>query len=1740
MSGLSYFRRRLAETQRWSDAPPIVRYQAASSTVDDDSLERTGENFGAPYGESGFGTSEVLQELLSKDPKYVPVSDLAQYQQGLIDTGYLPPSYQPTGQWDDMSAAADRRASRDAFNTSRSGGGFASASIQTLFRYLGYTVPTSVFEGMYGIAQGIVSDAARAVTNPVEVFEEGGLVGGAATGAGIGAAATAWLGPGAAAGAVVGGLIGGTAGFFADLFDDDDEGEEGLWQNIVGALSPIDEIRSGDAKNLFSALSTIMTASAILKGAQVAKAGVSAAGGMGSLATRDAWRMAARDQVAPGLLNQITQAGLKHRVMGGAMVGGVGNLGLNIMQGDTDSLMGDFFTGAAFGAVGGKVLPQGAATKAISVLDNAPLARIAGAPAGKITQAIYTGAAAPTIVARGLSELSGGETEVGSDIRNAPKAPTPIAVIGDGVFGSLIFPSRLLPWKGADIAKGVSSLSSNHALLPFANFARTRGTKVTQSMQQAMDEMRTKLGRDPKTGEFDPVLLAGRVHDTHIQHGIELTIAPRVAQRVAQLPPPRTAYDRAKRFQLEEKIAMEERSKLKAQILKEAEESAKSGDIISTPTGQEMAMLGASDDVKLQNFLAERGYDPDFLEQHYLATEHLNRRRTALLEEGRRTVDPDAPVLLQERPDFHFVPAVKDEFLVAQDFERFGGKIVTIDPSTGEEFFHGTSRAFDAFDTLASKNRYGRDGVDKFYFTESEDVARRFSRVGGHRVVDPRRFIESSDLDDIRSVLPDVKKELDKAVGRGERLEYLDDAGNWTTVRKADDIPDDAWEQAIDGAEVIAIWKKGRSPNVRKEKVYGKTLDLRSSGTGPRRTIGNIPDDMPEALRKKVERADWSWFEYHSKELIDWARSKGYGKVRIDDAYESGGESVIALPEFIGKHSYTQVGEYESAAQRYVDARRLLDDAPKDVPTEQLERAVTDAGKKLDEVLLEMRNKRLIDRDIYDTLRPGVGTPKVETKLINYLQDAARTRPRRDDALTDELAELGLDRYMAVKTGENMIDYTHFVDTANVAGITDRVRYNNFFEGLASLGARVDKADLGRLRYDSIVRHLDKTTGELLRDGDGKQAADDLYDFLKKRYDPEYAKREGVKMEVKLGSIIRREDAAGNVTRELFKVDPRDLNADDIVKALRLEERVKDGIDVYEAAERIKRSVHVGAAFGADIAHPLTTARSLFAGLRINGLPGVNDFVRTINFVPAKWGAKNPGRFKKGSYGYLPQHLRRFHMALQFSLSPTFDASRYAEAAMFGKIRGGDIPLKANGIAPTKWVSSFEEGWVSPTTGQRISGEAAVREMNEFGDRVLYGRAANQNFDELQLRLLHRGVLGFKPREVEYAQAWWLAQKKAAKGPLGQKDLEEIRETVMQIGQYGTKQTAFGNSMHFIFFPFLFSRKQLTAMVDFTLGAPTRNLLIHEGVRRWYEVTGEDGTSMSEDFSRLIEKHLPVLQELGRINNLAYGVSPGRFFLDGIIDKPTEGKIAQGLTSVLAPGGVHSPIGDVAGQAVQLFMPQVWTEDSIREAGGMTGALGLIQRLVPLYRDVDRWFYDKDVYGTGSGIVGAQVSALSGRGTPRAQMNEYLDTKRVMSAALESLAQQQGFTSWASLRNQRPDVAGQIDEIENELAARFPEGYRLSQEFTNKAAIKEQALYDIATKPDRTEAEDAINIIGMVEAQAKALAAQTGRTQEEVLRAIAPIIRSYAGGLVGDRQFMDLWDGLFRNYYGPLRQIEVA
>lgn len=1501
-NSLASFRRRLAEAQQATQLPASSRFDLAASTIDDDALEYSVSLFGGPeYGKEGFGMSTVLNELLSREPQSVPVTDLRTLQEGLVNTGYAA-GVEPDGAWSPYWNGAFRRSDRDARDLVSSGKHYLSAPTKKFFEYMYYSVPKGVLEAMFGMAKGIWEDAKTTFTNPKEVLEEGGALGGMVALGGTGAIVGSVVpGLGTAAGMLIGGGLGLAGGFFADLFDDEEE-EEGTWQRIVSSLSPVEEIRSGDAKNFFAALSTLSVASMILKAPVAAASGVKGAMAASSPTVagktvaqagfRQAFARAAPGTVAPGIVNRLTQGALRKPIIGSAGIGGTLNSADEILRGDLEEVPGQFLQGAALGVaargIAGKVAPK-ATTKSVDTLlkglERAPLRRALDVPAAQVARAAYTPFSKATIGGRIVQDVMPGKTGVEKGMDETEiNIPGPV----DVALSAVLYPNQLLPFRPRDVGRALSTFRSRNVLAPFAEASRRVVDPATNqvrhlSFQQGFDRAKELLGKSTD-GSYDPARVPVRALFSYLQKGVDdrasLVMKGKTFDTESSLVP--WARDEAFR---------KERSRVWGSILDEAD---------------------VADDVA-----------------------------------------PD--VLLSKSPT---AKAVVEE---------------------------------------AMSNPTGMQN----YLLSFE--------------------------------------------GRGSTLEHFAEHQRATEVLQ------------------------GSSRIVR--EVEGKQVTFVPA-------LKTTPDSVG----------------YQTKQ--DFARA---------------------------------ADEYESAATDFKAAREAFLNAPGDnVP---LADAAAGAGERLDRVLLDLRRRSMIDDTRLRSLGSEAPDPTVSTSFSRQLREIAKTRPAEAPELSEVLRREGLDRYIALSTGDNMLFYDDVPRLLEVNGIAEMTRKEGFNDLIGSLSTKVDDVDLGRRRYQSIIAEVDLIAGDLDLGINGKQATDRIYDELVARYDPRPAAARGENLAVSLGTIVKRTDTrTQKMSRELFKVDPRDLKPEDIVDALNLD-NLPNIDDPWAAANKIKRAIHVGSAFGADVMraplHPVEQARALGRAMKVSGLPGFNDFMRTAHSKSVQ------KLFPKNSYGYLPQNLHRTSMALRYSLSPTFDAGRYMEQATLGVLKGEIPPAAA--FAPRRFLE--KRTWKSPYLyeKERVTGEDAIKHAMRFYDEEILGRRTMQTFDELQMRLVNKGILGFSPRQAEAAQAFYLWNKAARRGAVGPDGIEKIRETVLEIGRYGTGQSAIAKAVHFTFFPYLFQAKQLASVPDFVLGAPLRNLLVHEGVRRWYGIDSD--SALSEDFNRVMEKYVPFAEELGRLNNLSYGLGPGRFFLEGIMDKEEGGKVAQALASFFVPGGAHQPLHETAGGMTDalkhLFVPVVLMDTDGTRLTHSEEIFKWAERLAPAYRDIQRWLDEHE------SPLRAQFTALAEGAGPFSQYTDYLDEKRTMSASLEKLATDLGYASWDSLRSSEAGagIAEAAEVMERELGQRYPTGRELANNFSNREDTKAQVLYEIASKENRTEAEEAVIFLGTMEEQAKTLATQVGITQDEMMRRVAPAMRAFALSNLEDKQFLNLYRALWENDLGPLRKV---
>jgi len=499
-------------------------------------------------------------------------------------------------------------------------------------------------------------------------------------------------------------------------------------------------------------------------------------------------------------------------------------------------------------------------------------------------------------------------------------------------------------------------------------------------------------------------------------------------------------------------------------------------------------------------------------------------------------------------------------------------------------------------------------------------------------------------------------------------------------------------------------------------------------------------------------------------------------------------------------------------------------------------------------------------------------------------------------------------------------------------------------------------------------------------------------------------------------------------------------------------------------------------------------------------------------------------RAAAGRYGFLPDRLVRLNTALRYTFSLTFDAGRYSEQNLIAAARYGLPPM----LRPRRYLTS-RGPLRTPYSSELVQGEEAWRHAVRLWDEI-NGTSWFTHLDDTDRRLFQAGLLGFQPRNFEVAQAFLLYQRGWSK--------EKIKEAIAQVGRYGLGRTALEKSANFIFFPFSFSKKLITSLGDFLLQAPARNLLLHEGLRRYH------ASSADERFHDLIEEHLPLLEQLWQINNLAFGLSPGRFFLEGLDDhRTTVGKVMQILASVLVPSGAATPLAHAAGGvgdlAVHAFIPVVITGESLDRAGGVDGLDDILRRYIPLIREIDQYFVEGRGGKIVGGAVGEQIAATLEGKAPYPQLTAYLDEVRAFKHELEPLSLALGYSSVEGFlaSDLGAPIQARFEELKQELRRRYPTGFRLVSEIDNAALINEAALADLARLPDPDPAEQQILAIAEKVTLLRMLNEELGVPAEIGGALIGATVRKMALPWSSDRRFAELYDRFFMREYGPIRRV---
>ena len=1567
-----------------------------------------------------WGVSDLLNEMLSREPARVATPDIEQLQTNLIEQGYARPDTPVDGVWNPSYQSAFSRMERDAFESQQSGNKVGSTSVADAIKYLSYTTPQGVWQGILGTAKGIKEQAG-------ETAENLGLVGGAVAGAALGSIVP---GVGTAIGAGVGAVAGGIAGFAADLFGDDEE-EDSNTNDFLDALSPWDEYAGeGGGEQFWADLNLVASAASLLSGAGIAARGVqtgiiagrTAAQGMGAAAALGGQAaskgailkaaLAAKTPGQPGLvMNMLT--GAKAPITGGLIGGAAGGL----LTGEEEGFWGGALMGATLG-FGGKTFSE----PIRAFLTNRGLMAQASRPFIKTINGAFTGASAAGLGSRLASDVAPNISDVERSIDK--ETSETINPVWDAV-GLIVYPMQLLPFKAGAAADKLSSMA---AFKPGASFAwdvAIQGDPALRGMNRVQRRRELLKRLSPVGDENDNVGIANSMFQLALDNGRfwkahERTLSGEVGTNAWRA-------DLIKR-----------RSEMARNINTELEAMAK-GEKASTETIDEMLSFMVA--------------GPDHRKSPITLTTWLTR-----LEGGRGRGVLDG---IQQQ-------------VQAQAIAR------------------DANRAWSA----GNLDAVVAGGVRKIDNPE-------YLQIQG-AITDAEK--RAADIDVLKAADPSAAQAqkqtfLDQAEELKKQLENVDTkvgANQQLTIANVDDLENRivgvATEQDIDGY----ISQLDRAADT------FRTLDAKIQKAADPAVIGKEVDDVLRALTNE-ETGLIPMLRF--RELITAKQAK-------------------EVLEAVAKKDYKPI---KTIVRHLKEGKHL---APQDVTVPDEWLAKLPEGKKFVVTGEDIINFDPIEASIIGKNLDLFGTQKEKWETLRYTMASVGLSPLLN-------SDMALTRYRQAASEAAIEEgIGAFATAKNIKlPITGRQIVHQLWEGVKADAA--NSSALGPLQRRTVERST------------------------------------------KAGVVE-------SVKTELPILELRQLDNEKIIRYLDLENILPGGVDVTDVAHVIKDGIQRGSALRSnmDILHPLDSMKQLGRNMQLDGLPGFVDWMRQWHFANpghalgsgiaggvggAVVGAEEDGwsgagqglllgagiasgahfgnakaiaklgkAFPKGSYGYLPDHLHRFSMAARYTFSLAFDMGRYMENALISTTKEG-LPyiLKADRyVQRNAGRSLYSRGIVGGKTKE--AQDAAFDEMWRYYSEVTRDEGV-EAYDELLRWTFQRGVVGYAPKEQEAARAYLIARRDADKGinVHTKSYLNNMEQRIRKLEGYGTGRRTIEKSVNFVFFPFSFQKKLISTLGDFITQAPARALLIHEGMRMFDRLGADEN---SRDF---IEKYIPLADQLKRLNNLSYGLSPGRFFLEGLADPPwvgtgdklrerrNMGKLMQGLASVMVPSGSNTPIaqafGGLGDSAVHLFTPNVIT--------GRTGVQEIKQVLtdfIPAGRDIQRM-------ATG---IDEQIAATTEGGAPYYQLQQYLDGKRAAKAKWLPVASQFTDGNGNPYTEQTLDnffstsvgsvIKKYVDKDVSDLGMEFRRGHEMANEFEGTSEINKQALYALASDESRSPAEDAIIELAQVQALISPVA-EAASIPIATSRAIfARQMRVLAAKWQDDPEFQALWSRFFSYEFGPL------
>jgi len=315
-------------------------------------------------------------------------------------------------------------------------------------------------------------------------------------------------------------------------------------------------------------------------------------------------------------------------------------------------------------------------------------------------------------------------------------------------------------------------------------------------------------------------------------------------------------------------------------------------------------------------------------------------------------------------------------------------------------------------------------------------------------------------------------------------------------------------------------------------------------------------------------------------------------------------------------------------------------------------------------------------------------------------------------------------------------------------------------------------------------------------------------------------------------------------------------------------------------------------------------------------------------------------------------------------------------------------------------ISSYQLKKESHAKFSELQAEFAAAAHGDYDPDIL--ESTRKWFSEV-------GIMGFNPAD-------WMATAYKNLRLSGVDDPETAYKAAREMYTYGTRgRSAAELSVNFIFFPFSFQKKALGHIGKWMNDDLARSLIIHDAFKT-YEILDEK--YKLDDYWR---EHMPVLDQLNKLNLLAFGLSPGRF------------------------GGINSELFGAAYRgSMAMFMPWAGSVKSPAEAAELQR---VVRQLLPAMNDIN-WM-----------MKGVKENGYKGYFTPfeqtrAAKISDGWDEWNAYKAELDQHLQSMG-ASWGELFGSPllSNLKAQYDNKKAELGAKYPEWQESKREYVSNLTV---------------------------------------------------------------------------------------